>query len=130
MFKITPMTATVIKNLFTRKSTRPYPHVVREPFELARGELYIDINDCIFCSICERKCPSQCISVDKKKGLWTCDPFACVYCGICMGVCPTRCLHHKKTWRPVATEREMISMQGTPPKAKKKSSAGKEPEGM
>jgi len=58
--------------------------------------------------------------VDKEKGLWTCDPFVCVYCGICVDNCPTHCLHHKKTWRPVTGQREMISMQGVPPKPKKK----------
>jgi len=32
MMKIVPMTAIVLKNLFTKKSTRPYPFVIREPF--------------------------------------------------------------------------------------------------
>jgi ech hydrogenase subunit F len=120
MFKITPMTGTILKNLFTKKSTRPYPVVVREPFAIARGELYNVIDECIFCSTCARKCPSQCITVDKEKGLWTCDPFACVYCGTCEEACPTHCLHHKQAWRQVSNQREMITMQGVPPKAKKK----------
>lgn len=120
MMKITPMTINVLRNLFTKKSTRPYPFVVREPFDIARGELYNVIEDCIFCSICARKCPSQCITVDKEKGVWTCDPFTCVYCGTCEEACPTHSLHHKRTWRPVSGNREMITMQGTPPKPKKK----------
>ena len=120
VFKITPMTTTVLKNLVTKKSTRPYPFTVREPFAISRGELYNDIDECIFCSTCARKCPSQCITVDKEKGVWTCDPFACVYCGTCVETCPTNCLHHKRTWRPVTAAREMIAMQGTPPKPRKK----------
>ena len=126
MMKITPMTANVLKNLFAKKSTRPYPFVIREPFADARGELYNEIDKCIFCSSCARKCPSQCITVDKEKGVWTCDPFACVYCGTCVDVCPTHCLHHKKTWRPVTGQREMISMQGVPPKPKKKAAKAAE----
>lgn len=118
--KFTPMTVNVLKNLFSAKSTRPYPYVVRDPFPDARGELYNDIDKCIFCSSCARKCPSQCISVDRDKGIWKCDPFACVYCGTCVDVCPVHCLHHKETWRSVTPERQMIEMQGTPPKAKKK----------
>ncbi|TVM19823.1 4Fe-4S ferredoxin [Oceanidesulfovibrio indonesiensis] len=118
--KFTPMTVNVLKNLFNTKSTRPYPFVVRDPFPDARGELYNEIEKCIFCGSCSRKCPSQCITVDKEKGLWTCDPFACVYCGTCMDVCPVHCLHHKETWRHVTPEREMIVQQGTPPKPKKK----------
>lgn len=126
MFKITPMTKNILKNLITKKSTRPYPFVIREPFEESRGELYNDIDNCIFCSTCARKCPSQCITVDKEKGIWTCDPFVCVFCGTCMEACPTHCLHHKRTWRPVSGQREMIEMQGTPPKSKKKAAAKKE----
>lgn len=126
MMKIAPMTINVLRNLFTKKSTRPYPFVVREPFEISRGELYNVIEDCIFCSICARKCPSQCITVDKEKGVWTCDPFTCVYCGTCEEACPTHSLHHKRTWRPVSGNREMITMQGTPPKPKKKAAKAKE----
>ncbi|GAB7080479.1 4Fe-4S binding protein [Megalodesulfovibrio paquesii] len=121
--RLAPMVPTVVKNLLNKKSTRPYPFVVREPFPDQRGELYCDIDKYIFCGTCARKCPSQCISVDKEKGIWKCDPFACVYCGTCEEVCPTHCLHHKGTWRPVAGERQMIEMQGTPPKKKKKEAA-------
>ena len=126
MFKVTPMTGNVLKNLFTKKSTRPYPFEVREPFENNRGELYIDIDNCIFCSTCARKCPSQCITVDKETGIWRCDAFACVYCGTCVDNCPTKCLHHKRTWRPVATSKVIIEEQGTPPKPKKKAAAKNE----
>ncbi len=126
MFKVTPMTGNVLKNLFTKKSTRAYPFVVREPFENNRGELYIDIDNCIFCSTCARKCPSQCITVDKEKGIWRCDAFACVYCGTCGDNCPTKCLHHKRTWRPVSTTKVIIEEHGTPPKSKKKAAAKNE----
>ncbi|GAB6058181.1 4Fe-4S binding protein [Desulfonatronum parangueonense] len=129
MFKIGPMTGNVIKNLITKKSTRQYPFTVREPFEISRGELYNDIDNCIFCSTCARKCPAQCITVDKKTGVWTCDPFACVFCGTCVDTCPTNCLHHKKTWRAVTGQREMITMQGTPPQPKKKAAAKEKTEG-
>lgn len=121
--RLGPMVPTVVKNLISKKSTRPYPFVVREPFPDQRGELYCDIEQCIFCGTCARKCPSQCITVDKEQGLWICDPFACVYCGTCEEVCPTHCLHHKGAWRPVAGERQMIEMKGTPPKKKKKDAA-------
>jgi ech hydrogenase subunit F len=75
MFKMTP---NVLKNLSSHKATRRYPHEVRTPFENVRGELYNDIKNCTFCQVCAVKCPSQCITVDKKAATWTCDPFACV----------------------------------------------------
>jgi hypothetical protein len=73
MFKMMP---NVLKNLLSPKATRRYPHEVRPPFENVRGELYNDIENCTFCSVCGVKCPSQCITVEKA-ATWTCDPFAC-----------------------------------------------------
>jgi ech hydrogenase subunit F len=111
------MTPTILKNLFTKKATRRYPHVVRTPFPHVRGELYNDIENCTFCTVCAVKCPSQCITVDKKTAEWSCDPFVCVYCGICVDVCPAKCLGQKSKYRPVSRERLTISLKG---KIKKK----------
>lgn len=109
MFKMTP---NVLRNLFSRKATRRYPHEVRTPFENVRGELYIDIEKCTFCRICAVKCPSQCITVDKKAATWTCDPFACIYCGICVDNCKEKCLHQRQEYRIPVLEREVIFMEG------------------
>lgn len=121
--RLAPFVPTVFKNLVTKKSTRNYPFEVRPPFPDQRGELYIEIEKCIFCGMCSKKCPSLCITVDKEKGTWVCDPFACVYCGTCEEVCPVNCLHHKETWRPVIGERIMMEHQGTPKKKKAKPKA-------
>jgi formate hydrogenlyase subunit 6/NADH:ubiquinone oxidoreductase subunit I len=120
-------TPTVIKNLLKKPATRLYPFTVREPFPNYRGELYIDIDGCIFCGTCSRKCPSQCIEVDKNEGTWTCNPHACVYCGICRDSCPTKCLHMKDVHRKPMTERTMMVEKGEPPKPKKKAAAAEAP---
>lgn len=109
MFKMTP---NVLRNLLSHKATRRYPYETRTPFETVRGELCNDVNNCTFCGICSVKCPSQCITVDKKAATWTCDPFACVFCGICTEVCPARCLQQKKAYRFPVYNREVIHMQG------------------
>ncbi len=116
---------TVIKNLLKKPVTRLYPADVREPFPNYRGELVMAIDDCIFCGICARKCPSQCIDVDKTKATWQCDPHACVYCGVCVDVCPTKCLSMKDVHRAPMTEKITWIEQGTPPKPKKKVAAPK-----
>jgi len=116
-------TPTVIKNLLKKPATRQYPFVVREGFPMYRGELVINIDDCIFCGTCQRKCPSQCITVDKQAGTWQCDPHACVYCGYCRDACPTKCLSMKDTHRKPLTEKITWIEQGTPPKPKKKEAA-------
>lgn len=116
-------TPTVVKNLLKKPATRNYPFVVREPFPAYRGELVIKVEDCIFCGMCERKCPSQCITVTKTEGTWQCDPHACVYCGVCVDHCPTKCLSMKDVHRAPMTERITWIEQGTPPKPKKKKAA-------
>ena len=117
MFKMTP---NVIKNLFFPKATRRYPRVVRTPFESMRGALFNDIENCTFCSVCALKCPSQCITVDKKSGIWKYDPFACVFCGICVDACTGKCLHQKGAYRHPVAERETIVLKGEPGKKNEK----------
>jgi len=121
VFKMTP---TILRNFFNKRATRRYPFVVRQPFEGVRGELYNEIEKCIFCTLCAVRCPSQCLTVDKKTGDWSCDVFACVYCGICVDGCPVNCLKMKTTYRPVIAERFVLSLKGEPPKKKEKKGEG------
>ncbi|MBW2470141.1 MAG: 4Fe-4S binding protein [Deltaproteobacteria bacterium] len=118
MFQMMP---NILKNLFFPKATRRYPRVVRSPFESSRGALFNDIEKCTFCSVCELKCPSQCIRVDKKAATWTYDPFACVFCGICVDICPPNSLYQKSAYRLPVAGRELITLTGVPrPKLEKK----------
>ncbi|EGJ48933.1 4Fe-4S binding protein [Desulfocurvibacter africanus] len=121
-------TKTALGNLLRKYSTRMYPHVVREPFKDARGELYNEIDKCIFCMKCSKVCPSQCITVDNKAATWECDPFACVYCGVCVENCPVSCLHMKPAYRKAVYDREMIHMQGELKKKKAASAQKTAPE--
>ncbi|MBI9081022.1 MAG: 4Fe-4S binding protein [Pseudodesulfovibrio sp.] len=118
-------TPTVIKNLLKKPVTRKYPYEVREPFPNFRGELVIDIDQCIFCGMCVRKCPCQCIEVDKEAGTWACDLHECISCGYCRDHCPTKCLSMKDTHRKPLLEKTTWIEQGTPPKPKKKVEAPK-----
>ncbi|UFS70412.1 4Fe-4S binding protein [Geomonas sp. RF6] len=93
------MLTTILKNFFTGSATRLYPFKTREPFEDVKGTLKIDIEKCTFCTVCQIKCPSQCIQVDRKEKTWKCDPFSCVYCGICVDVCPTDSLVQDTQYR-------------------------------
>lgn len=108
------MTKNVLKNLFTRSATRLYPFVKRETFDDVRGALDIEIDKCIFCKACELRCPTRCIKVDSKEGVWAFDPMACVACGVCVAVCPKKCLFIGKEYRKPLLARGIISHQGTP----------------
>jgi ech hydrogenase subunit F len=121
MFKMTP---NILRNLVRKKSTRRYPYETRDPFAGTRGELINNMDHCTLCGVCAAKCPSQCIVVDKKAGLWTCDPFACVYCAICVDTCPSNSLSQKRAYRAPSMMPGLISLKGQPrkmaaPKTKK-----------
>jgi len=71
-----------------------YPYEKREPMKDARGALgEIDIDACIFCGICERKCPAIAIKVNKEERSWEFNRLKCIVCNECVDVCPKKCLH-------------------------------------
>ena len=115
MFKMTPI---ILQNFFSRRATRRYPHVARPAFANTRGALYNDIATCIFCGVCAARCPSQCITVDKKNATWQYDPFACISCGVCVEACTTSSLHQSPHYRNPAAVRELIHLKGRPAQKK------------
>lgn len=50
-------TRTALKNLFSKPATRQYPQVPREYPARSRGHVEIDMEACILCGLCSRKCP-------------------------------------------------------------------------
>jgi len=86
------MLNTVLRNLANKPATRNYPFEPSRTFPKMRGRLFIHVDKCIFCRMCQMRCPSQCIYSDPKQAIWSYDPFECVNCGICMEVCPANCL--------------------------------------
>jgi ech hydrogenase subunit F len=106
----------VLTNLMSKPATRMYPYEVRTPMKDARGQLgEIDINACIFCGICARKCPSIALSVNKSDKSWEVDIFKCIVCGECVVVCPVKCLKMEDVHRPSTYSRDK-SKHIQPPK--------------
>lgn len=92
----------MFRNLFSRPATRLYPFVKREPPAGTRGHLDIEIGKCIFCGLCEKRCPSNAIAVVKDPKSWTLNPYSCIVCNACLEVCPKKCLVMKTQHRPQA----------------------------
>ena len=97
------MIGNIFKNLGSKPATRMYPFEKREPYEDTRGQLGgIDIDACIFCGICSKKCPSDAIVVNKAEKSWEVDRFKCVVCGVCTEVCPKKCLFMNEKYTDAA----------------------------
>ena len=105
------MTRIVLRNLFTRPATRMYPWPgkaegrgamdggrapgrEREPHRApaSRGHIEIDIEVCIFCGACAKRCPTDAIIVTKAQKEWNIDRLRCCACNACVEVCPVKCL--------------------------------------
>lgn len=114
MFEMTP---TILRNFFSKRSTRRYPRIARTPFEKARGAIHNDVSVCDFCGICAVKCPSRCIAVDRKNAAWRYDPFECIYCGICVDSCKSGSLSQETRYPCVAEDRVIVLLYGVPKKS-------------
>ncbi|MGC4019370.1 MAG: 4Fe-4S binding protein [Muricomes sp.] len=54
------MTKTLFKSIAHGPYTELYPFKPRENFERTRGSIENDIESCIFCGICVKRCPTSC----------------------------------------------------------------------
>ena len=65
-----------------------YPQEKLAAPERLRGHIVNDMDVCICCGMCARRCPAGALTVDRKGGTWSIDPYACVVCGECIESCP------------------------------------------
>lgn len=92
MSVIMDFTKTAMKNLFSKPATLQYPAKPRVYPERSRGHIEIKINDCIFCGMCARVCPSSAIETAKADKTWSIERMGCVQCAACVNACPKKCL--------------------------------------
>lgn len=88
-FKLGKMT---LGSLFKKPETVLYPFEQKAAPAGRKGHIVNDVNCCILCGICSKRCPTDCISVDKPNRTWTINHFQCVQCGTCVRECPKSCL--------------------------------------
>ena len=98
-------TRTALKNLFSPPVTRPYPEQPREYPERTRGHVEIDIDTCILCGLCSRKCPTGAITVNRAEKTWKIERFGCIQCGCCVETCPKKCLTMKNAYTQPGAEK-------------------------
>lgn len=89
---ILSMSKTLFKNLFHGPYTVMYPIKKKEGYERTRGKIEISIDNCIFCGLCEKRCPAGAIKVEKINTTWAIERSRCIQCNYCSEVCPKKCL--------------------------------------
>jgi formate hydrogenlyase subunit 6/NADH:ubiquinone oxidoreductase subunit I len=92
----------IFSSLLRKESTYSYPLKKMERDPLVRGHVDNDIEACIFCGVCERKCPTAAIGVNKRDSTWEISRFKCIVCNCCVETCPKKCLYMKSELTPVS----------------------------
>ena len=72
---------------------------------ITRGRVENDINKCIFCGLCARRCPTYAIEVTKDRKEWQIDRLKCCTCNLCVEICPVKCLSMEIQYSPPIAER-------------------------
>jgi NADH-quinone oxidoreductase subunit I len=93
---------TVLKHLFRKPVTEPYPEYKRPLPDRSRARIILTRDPdgeerCVACYLCSAVCPVSCISMQaaeradgRRWAPWFRINFArCIYCGLCEEACPT-----------------------------------------
>ncbi len=83
---------TIMKSLAGKPATGMYPVKKREFYGNTRGRIGINIENCVYCGICSKKCPTGAIKVGRPEKVWEIDRLKCIVCNYCVESCPQKCL--------------------------------------
>src|SRR4051794_21406943 len=86
------MSRLAFKWAFTKPVTSRYPFEPRKVIPGSRGELVFTKDQCVYCTVCAKKCPTGAISVRRPQKQWVLDRLRCISCGSCVEVCPKKSL--------------------------------------
>jgi formate hydrogenlyase subunit 6/NADH:ubiquinone oxidoreductase subunit I len=88
----------VMRSLGRKPATLMYPVIPRDFYDRTRGRIEINIDECIFCGMCSRKCPPGALSVSKEDKRWAIERMSCIQCCCCVEVCPKKCLANEAAY--------------------------------
>jgi len=113
-----------LRHFFRKPETIPYPEVKRTVPERFRGRPVLNSGAdgkplCVACGLCERVCPSLCITVVPETGKdgvrqlqdYTLDLNRCSFCGLCVEVCPVEAIRMGRDYELAVYRKEELIMK-------------------
>ncbi|MDR2587560.1 MAG: 4Fe-4S dicluster domain-containing protein [Coriobacteriales bacterium] len=125
-FHLTKMS---LRNLFKKPATKMYPVVAPTYTSRSKGHVTCDMKECILCNICEKRCPTHAIAVNKPDETWSIDNFSCIQCLSCVRACPKACLTMEPDYTKAAFTKSTVTLHKpelTPEEKAAKEAAEKE----
>ncbi|MCL2884197.1 MAG: 4Fe-4S binding protein [Oscillospiraceae bacterium] len=108
-------TRELFRSLFKKSATVAYPKQPAAVAQGVRGQVSIDIEECIFCGQCQRRCPPDAITVTRAERRWEINRFRCILCNSCVEVCPKKCLHMKEKLSEASDTHTIYAIVAPPP---------------
>jgi ech hydrogenase subunit F len=73
---------------FRKPVTSRYPFEPRRIIPGSRGQLVFTKGNCVYCTVCAKKCPTGALTVNRAQKRWSIDRLRCISCGYCVDSCP------------------------------------------
>ena len=110
----------LIRNLFNQPATLMYPVKPAKCTDATRGHMTINIDNCIFCGLCAKKCPTNAISMDRNERTWSIERMKCIQCNACATACKKDALVMDPHYTAPNTVKVVDTFQGPPKEEKPK----------
>jgi len=82
------MSRLALKWVFRKPVTSRYPFEPRRVIAGSRGRLAFTKENCVYCTVCAKKCPTGALVVNRSAKRWGIDRLRCISCGYCVEICP------------------------------------------
>ncbi len=86
------MSLLALKWAVSKPVTSRYPFEPRQAIPRSRGRLVFAKENCVFCTVCAKKCPTGALRVNRAQKSWAIDRLMCINCGYCVEACPKHSL--------------------------------------
>ncbi|HYG35589.1 MAG TPA: 4Fe-4S binding protein [Clostridia bacterium] len=86
------MSKLALKWALKKPATCRYPFEPRQPLQGSRGRLVFTKDNCVYCTVCAKKCPTGALVVIRAQKKWAIDRLQCISCGYCVEACPKKSL--------------------------------------
>jgi ech hydrogenase subunit F len=86
------MSKLALKWAFKKPVTTRYPFEPRLAIAGSRGRLVFTKDNCVYCAVCAKKCPTGALVINRAQKKWTIDRLMCISCGYCVELCPKKSL--------------------------------------